>query len=65
MQGVTKLSVVGCMFLALACGRAGLCAGRKRACQDRRWVLILGGVRARASVWSERTAGSPRVDFST
>ena len=43
------------MFLALACERAGLC-GRKRVCQDRRWVLIiLGGVRARASVWSDRT----------
>jgi len=43
------------MFLALACERAGLC-GRKRVCQDRRWVLIiLGGVRVRASVWSDRT----------
>ena len=38
-----------------ACERAGLCR-RTRVCQDRRWVLIiLGGVRARASVWSDRT----------
>ena len=38
-------------FLALACERAGLCR-RNRVCQDRRWVLIiLGGVRVRASVW--------------
>ena len=41
-------------FLALASERAGLC-GRKRVCQDRRWVpLCLGGVRTRASVWSDR-----------
>ena len=36
--------------------RTGLCR-RNRVCQDRRWVLIiLGGVRVRASVWSDRTA---------
>ena len=41
-------------FLALSSERAGLC-GRKRVCQDRRWVpLCLGGVRTRASVWSDR-----------
>jgi len=47
-------------FLALSSERAGLC-GRKRVCQDRRWVPLCLGAECAPE---RRLVGTARVDFS-